>query len=919
MVGVELDVSVGLFDQLSETLNMGGLRQNPGTRCLCQFAVLLLQRFDSTFDEAVVTRRSRKRLSSTLFFRCIEWLPYTHKIKEAPNDDCIDTDIVLAWLATLCDIRDFDLAVLRSINAPLIEKVFRSCLKYGITFYEKKPVTSSRSLKFVAEFVTRLSDPNTPFSSLKDHWLLIPLTDIFNMLTSHSLFAALLSTSADDQNGVKLELVRLMSCCVTRSSEGVIMGMDVWCALFASFNAGLGELDTAIRKLFYACYDVLPEVSGDFVWTLSLHPSRSIMSIQSESVRLPFLNEFRWKGFSEGGVDGGSGWDWFLDALDLNRIRSTISHFPLYDSAEVNLRTIEEWGDFSEEKVGIDHYSEADESSVEENTEESCGNHIVQPPNGLSPGDKWRGHGRDVRYSPAFLLPFILGALESALPQKAGEAGVAPRLRSSTNSSTEQKRCEQLVLMAQKLCDRGALSLCLASLSSKCEKVRYYALSTMSILLPACNSTEARTVVSWRGRPQLAMLLNSVQRAFLIKKANISNQQYHQMPVLSPLVSTFLARAALSICKPDDSMFVSLNRYFLKNEKDHGAFPDMNRLPGFIALFCSASDDLGQSRKERIWALQLLRDGFLDASCYRLVAACHAPELVLTAFENLRLSQASDEMKDSEYALMLDVFAKLVDFGSNRVRSHLVSRMGLISWMRSWCTSWPLSDSFPGVRSRVAFCDLLKSIVAGASRDRRLKDDTFLQEISGLVTPLILLGTSFDDPSDDGSILLICSICDALEALSTVLLQLGDGTLSFHVSPLGPPVKMCIKFLKLVATSQQMQAVVAFTSLPICFDSSNVHDAAELASMFLGSCLKEGSAFAADQLRLIAKRVMLIATQYDGALPPSSHVLKMLLAIRPQFVFSEEDNDLYTQCLKALVMNVTAADADYLVARELLK
>lgn len=257
----EVDVSVDLFEKVSATLKMGELRQNPAAKSLCQLAMLLVQRFNSDSQKPGATKMSRQYLASTMFLRCIEWLPYTYKIQEAASDERVDTHAVLTCLMTLCDIQDFDLNVLRSTNPMLIQKVFRSCLKYGIGLSEQNPVISSMSLKLVRELATRLSDPRSAIGPLKEHLLVIPLADIFNMMTSHSKFTALLSGSTKELDCVKLELVRLMVCCVARSSGGIVMGDDVWTALFGAFNAGLGELDTAIRKLFYACCDLLSGVS----------------------------------------------------------------------------------------------------------------------------------------------------------------------------------------------------------------------------------------------------------------------------------------------------------------------------------------------------------------------------------------------------------------------------------------------------------------------------------------------------------------------------------------------------------------------------------------------------------------------------------------------------------------------------------
>jgi hypothetical protein len=543
-------------------------------------------------------------------------------------------------------------------------------------------------------------------------------------------------------------------------------------------------------------------------------------------------------------------------------------------------------------------------------------------PNGLSPGALWNPHGQDLRYSPAFLLPFILGALESTLPPSGLKDDAYFRFQKK-NSAYQDKHLGTLALMVQKLCDRGVLSLCLASLASRCEKIRCYAVGILGILLRACSSAEAKTLSSWRGRPQVAMLLNSVQRAFVIKRVTSSSQGSPQViPILSPLISTFLARSSLSISKPDDTMFVPLNRYFLKNERDHGAFPDMNRLPAFISFFCSSSDDPTQSRKERIWALQHVRDGFADSSCYRLVASCHAPELILTSFENQRLSRISIDMKDSEFTLMLNVFSKFINFGSNRVVSHLISRLGLLSWMRSWSTSWPLHESFPGIKSRIAFCELVGCAVKQASRDKRLRTDVLLQEVCGLVQPVALFGIDSNE-SEEGFSLLVDSICQALDSLRMVLLRLKeDYHMGFDVNSLGISIETSLNLL-VIAKSHNLQekASLSLSTLPVCLDGPGLDRVSDFCTLLLVSCLQSRSDKTVELQSSIIERVMLIANRVGATLATSPEAIESLLAIRSRFVVSEQQHELLNQCLKALAtdQNCNTESRGYVVARELLK
>lgn len=886
----------GFLKVLSMTIKSQGLKQNPAAKRLCQLAVLLLQKCDSKFGGMDCFDNERKCLASTLLLRLFEWLPILLKGQE-------HTGIreVLTWLTILiADVKEYDLAIIRSSKPQLVQKVFRSILKYGIGLSEKDPELASLAMKFLRSLLSGLTDANSPLRTLRDDLLVIQLADVFKMLTTHSKFSFLLSSEDNRNDCVKLEFVRLLLCCLARADKGVVIEAEVWITLFGAFDAGLSELDTAIRKLFYACCDLLEK---------------------SNDVYIPFLDEFRWKSISGDGPQGNSRWDWLLEALDPNRIRATISHFPLYDTVKVDFGMIDSnlSNLYNDGQSSIDH-SESDDTSTDDESADSASIDIqVSSHNGLLPGVDWNDHGPDIRYSPAFLLPFILGALESRLPHSTEKDTVDSDIQDPKRDNSSQLNYELFVLMAKRLCDKGALGLCLASLSSKCDKIRCYAVSIMGILLQACHSDEARALSSWRGRPQLEMLLNSTQRALAIKKASGSKSgQQLQVPILSPLVSSFLARTSLSICQPDDALFVPLNRYFLKNEENHGAFHDMNRIPAFVSLFCSASDDQNQARKERMWALQLIRDGYLDTSCYQLLTSCHAPELILSAFENVRLSQVSDEMKDTEYTLMFDVFVKLVKFGSNHVLSHLLSRLGLLSWMRSWCLSGQLLQTFPGSKSKISFCSLVSCVVQRTELNKRLRTDILVHEVCGLVEPIILLGTT-SNRAEESFGPLLSTICDTLECLAKIIFDLRkEGIMSLDSQPLGVPLDSSIEFLKLVDISLRDKAIHSLSCLPLRLDGTTVDNARSFCSYLLHHCLESDTADeeTVKMQSSIVPRVKLVVTHFCDSLSSDSGLFKILLAIRPNCVHSETDYMIWDECLQLFLANKSCCGDEVEVVRE---
>ena len=626
------------------------------------------------------------------------------------------------------------------------------------------------------------------------------------------------------------------------------------------------------------------------------------------------MDEFRWKSCVAGGKSDKVNWDWLTEAIDPVRLRATVSQFPVHDTIDMCTEAI---GSSIEGKDGESQNSD-NEMSVDQDSLSTNQSAVAADVNHR---DGWTSDCTDLRYSPAFLLPLVLGALESTLPNKGTTPGEAEATDDALSDSLKDMRKSQLnrlLRMVQKLCDTGIHSLCLAALASTCNKARQCSSAILSVMLLGCNSEEARSLSSWRSRPQVSMLLNSVQRAFVIKKAtNKLNGVNFGVPPLSPLVSTFLARASYSVYKPEDALFVPLNRFFLKNEKEHGSFQDMNRLPGFISLFCSAADDPTQSRQERTWALQLVRDGFRDASCYRLIAECHAPELILTSFENLRLSQLSDAMKDAEYALMMTVFKTMFSLGSSRVMSHLVSRIGILSWIRSWCTTWPVQESFPRVKSRIAMCELVGCIAEQSSINEPPRTDSFLYELCALAEPMILLGVR-TKTMDEGFATLIETICNALESIKRSVLKHKEAYFCSDIQPLGLSIKRSLEFWKLLDGDALDSAVVALSTVPLRSDQPTENETGSLISTLLRSCLQCADSGTDDQVLLI-NRVLLVQKQFGTPSLVSAHAIRNLLAVRPTFVTSKHRLDLFNACLRGIVSGNELRCKEYEISFALLE
>jgi hypothetical protein len=232
------------------------------------------------------------------------------------------------------------------------------------------------------------------------------------------------------------------------------------------------------------------------------------------------------------------------------------------------------------------------------------------------------------------------------------------------------------------------------------------------------------------------------------------------------------------VAKPDDGLYVAINRFFLKTEANHGAFQDWNRLPGFISLFCASSEDPEEARVERLWALHLLRDGMLDEESYQIVLKSHAPELVLTSFENVYASKFSPGQKEVEYVLLFESMRSMLRRGGSSASNHLIGRLGLLSWTRSWCDSKPMAEAFQSIRTRIAFCRLLRAAIKASSETPRLLTSSLVHEACGIIQPLVsllLLPTSFASSSSEESEATVTQEClSVLRDIKNLLMLLNE-------------------------------------------------------------------------------------------------------------------------------------------------
>ena len=690
----------------------------------------------------------RDKLASDFLSQCVGTIPvllkrhYRNAVWLSTSATNI-TELLNATIAIVDLIPDTLLVgIVSQLPPSSVDNCVRACMKYCIQQEYSNELDLAVGCIALLQTLLKLRVSTKEFTHgiSKTSELLHPHI-LLHMIVSHSKFSELLKSEDSIYTAIKLPLFQIMQSCISNVGLNAPFDKAEWATLMSSYTASMSEQDCTLRRILFAA----AECRDGYV---------------------PNLNEMHWKGSSFGSgnavsvkIDGD--WQWLVDSLDTVRIHTTLHQFPIHDSissegsqrhSEVDFDEADAKGDVNDEENGNSILPDGDPEIVE-NRESSR---------------KWQGRGADVRYSPAFIIPLILGALESRWSESPNQK---PDIRSAGDSmcnsslvyENNEGNEEAFVVLSQRLCDKGALALSIASLSSRCPMVREIAMSTLGLFMLATNSKTARDLTTWRSRPQIAVLLNSLQRGMAIRRA-IFPSKCPRLPVVSAI---FLAKASFIINKPGDPMFGPINKYFLKIDEGYGAYNDFNRLPGFIPFFCSSADEGDQAKRDRIWALQFLKDAFVDSSCYRMISSCHAPELILTTLQGL--SARSDEDVDLERILLLETVTRLVQHGERAAGSHFIERLGLLSWLASFLGSDNVTVVLPTSDSRRAYLELVLVTIqeVNASLTRQLTEQE-TSEFSFLLQPILSVFATIEESSDRAIKDLACKV------VHTLISQMGS-------------------------------------------------------------------------------------------------------------------------------------------------
>ncbi|KAL7565072.1 hypothetical protein ACA910_005082 [Epithemia clementina (nom. ined.)] len=402
------------------------------------------------------------------------------------------------------------------------------------------------------------------------------------------------------------------------------------------------------------------------------------------------IDNLRW-GTRRASHFGRSNWEWLPAWIELPRIVATLERFPFADRLE---------------------------PTSPDGSRESFGS-------------------SDSRYAPGFLLPLILALLEEQTQNKTRRDVVGTK-------SAHRRNGEESTLLLQKLFEKGAVALALGSLCCLCQGIRRVAIAILSHVNVLIRLDDALMLSSWRERPQLVLIMDSVRRALVRDIALCPGVA--EVPLIPPSCAVFVAKASLVLASPRDDVYSSVNRYFLRIDTDHGALQDFNRLPAFVPMFCSSTTADGLSLKERCWAVETLRDGFINETCFGPLMGCHAFELLLT-----RLELTVHSGNDLEFGALVSAVCRVVECSGKLGLSHLICRLGLLSWLGSLLTTRRVLQA-----SARRLCDLLNILSLVLEKARSVLElKEIAMEVRGLPDAVMNSLTERIGSSNDNDTVLV--------------------------------------------------------------------------------------------------------------------------------------------------------------------
>uniref|UniRef100_A0A8C4IDY3 Nucleolar pre-ribosomal-associated protein 1 n=1 Tax=Dicentrarchus labrax TaxID=13489 RepID=A0A8C4IDY3_DICLA len=203
----------------------------------------------------------------------------------------------------------------------------------------------------------------------------------------------------------------------------------------------------------------------------------------------------------------------------------------------------------------------------------------------------------------------------------------------------------ECVIDCLKFVSSHALGVTVMALSSYDPKVRAAAYHVLSCFYQHLEGARIRE------KRQLLYLMDTVKNGI--------RQQNQRLPFV---LTTYITKVAQQMLKPEDHMYVVLNRFLLSHQS-----LDFRRVPEFFKLFYGF--DLDQ-KMEREWILSVLEEGISDGHCYEL---CEQQGIFQTLL-GFSSSPLCDE--NSQIIRVLCQAARVT-----RAAYNLTKSCGLLTWI----------------------------------------------------------------------------------------------------------------------------------------------------------------------------------------------------------------------------------------------
>ncbi|XP_041796305.1 nucleolar pre-ribosomal-associated protein 1 isoform X2 [Chelmon rostratus] len=205
----------------------------------------------------------------------------------------------------------------------------------------------------------------------------------------------------------------------------------------------------------------------------------------------------------------------------------------------------------------------------------------------------------------------------------------------------------ECVIDCLKFVSSHALGVTVMALSSYDPKVRAAAYHVLSCFYQHLEGAR------FREKRQLLYLMDTMKNGI--------RQQNQRLPFV---LTTYITKVAQQMLKPEDHMYVVLNRFLLSHQS-----LDFRRVPEFFKLFYGF--DLEQ-KMEREWILSVLEDGISDGHCYEL---CDHQGIFQTLL-GFSSSPLCDEHCQAHIIRVLCQAARVT-----RAAYNLTKSSGLLTWI----------------------------------------------------------------------------------------------------------------------------------------------------------------------------------------------------------------------------------------------